>query len=247
LGDDPDRCRAAGIPDQVGFATKPALAQRMLTSALDAGVPAAWVTGDEVYGACPGLRAGLERPGSATSWRWPAIIAWSLAGAPTAPTPCSGVSRREPGSASPPVAASRATAGTTGRSSAWTTARLRPAARPGSTGCWSVQPAHRRAGLLPLRCAPAGAAGQAGRCRRAALEDRGALPDRQGPGRPGRPSGPPLAVLIPLGHPGHARPRLPGRRRPHRTHPPPGTARADRADLQPGPAPVRRPGRRPGR
>jgi SRSO17 transposase len=34
---DSDRCRAAGIPDQVGFATKPALAQRMLTRALDAG------------------------------------------------------------------------------------------------------------------------------------------------------------------------------------------------------------------
>jgi SRSO17 transposase len=58
--DDPDRCQAAGIPDQVGFATKPALATRMVTRALDAGVPAAWVTGDEVYGADPGLRAELE-------------------------------------------------------------------------------------------------------------------------------------------------------------------------------------------
>ena len=34
---DPNRCRAAGIPEQVGFATKPALATRMLTHALDAG------------------------------------------------------------------------------------------------------------------------------------------------------------------------------------------------------------------
>jgi SRSO17 transposase len=57
---DPDRCQAAGIPAQAGFATKPALATRMLGRALDAGVPAAWVTGDEVYGACPGLRAELE-------------------------------------------------------------------------------------------------------------------------------------------------------------------------------------------
>ena len=40
---DPDRCQAAGIPDQVGFATKPALATRMLSRALDAEVPAAWV------------------------------------------------------------------------------------------------------------------------------------------------------------------------------------------------------------
>jgi SRSO17 transposase len=60
---DPGRCQAAGIPAQVGFATKPALATRMLGRALDAGVPAAWVTGDEVYGACPGLRAELEARG----------------------------------------------------------------------------------------------------------------------------------------------------------------------------------------
>ena len=32
----------------------------MITRALDAGVPAAWVAGDEVYGANPGLRAELE-------------------------------------------------------------------------------------------------------------------------------------------------------------------------------------------
>jgi SRSO17 transposase len=61
--EDPVRCRAAGIPEQVGFATKPALATQMLTRALDAGVPTAWVTGDEVYGADPGLRAELETRG----------------------------------------------------------------------------------------------------------------------------------------------------------------------------------------
>jgi SRSO17 transposase len=35
----------------------------MLARALDAGVPAAWVTGDEVYGANPKLRAELEARG----------------------------------------------------------------------------------------------------------------------------------------------------------------------------------------
>jgi SRSO17 transposase len=60
---DPDRLRAAGVPDQVGFATKPALATAMLCRALDAGVPASWVTGDEVYGADPTLRAWLEGRG----------------------------------------------------------------------------------------------------------------------------------------------------------------------------------------
>jgi SRSO17 transposase len=61
--DDPERCQTVGVPDQVGFATKPALAAQMLTRALDAGVPAAWVAGDEVYGADPGLRAELEARG----------------------------------------------------------------------------------------------------------------------------------------------------------------------------------------
>lgn len=61
--DDPERLQAAGVPDQVGFATKPKLATAMIGRALDAGVPAAWVTGDEVYGANPKLRAELEARG----------------------------------------------------------------------------------------------------------------------------------------------------------------------------------------
>jgi SRSO17 transposase len=44
------RCREAGIPDEVGFATKGELAKRMLERAFAAGVPAAWVVGDTVYG-----------------------------------------------------------------------------------------------------------------------------------------------------------------------------------------------------
>src|SRR5438477_768087 len=44
------RREEAGVPADVEFATKPQLAQRMLSRALAAGVPAAWVTGDEVYG-----------------------------------------------------------------------------------------------------------------------------------------------------------------------------------------------------
>jgi SRSO17 transposase len=60
---DPDRLQAAGVPAQVRFATKPHLATQMLTRTLDAGVPAAWVTGDEVYGADPKLRAELEARG----------------------------------------------------------------------------------------------------------------------------------------------------------------------------------------
>lgn len=58
--DDRPRCRAAGIPDTVGFATKPQLARRMLERALDSGVPCGWVTGDEVYGGDRPLRLWLE-------------------------------------------------------------------------------------------------------------------------------------------------------------------------------------------
>jgi SRSO17 transposase len=43
------------------FATKPALAQQMIIRALDAGVPCAWVLGDEVYGSDRKLRAALEQ------------------------------------------------------------------------------------------------------------------------------------------------------------------------------------------
>ncbi len=61
--DDPPRCRAARVPEQVGFRTKPQLAQLMLERALDAGVPASWVTADEVYGGSPTLRQWLEGRG----------------------------------------------------------------------------------------------------------------------------------------------------------------------------------------
>ncbi|MER5638901.1 IS701 family transposase [Kitasatospora sp. NPDC002227] len=58
---DVERCRAAGIPEDLTFATKPALATQMIAQALDAGVPAGWVAGDEVYGGDPHLSAELER------------------------------------------------------------------------------------------------------------------------------------------------------------------------------------------
>src|SRR6266436_10107538 len=44
------RCREAGIPDEVEFATKGELAKQMLARAFAAGAPAEWVVGDTVYG-----------------------------------------------------------------------------------------------------------------------------------------------------------------------------------------------------
>jgi SRSO17 transposase len=59
--DDRDRCRQAGVPDDVQFASKPELARLMLGRALDAGVPAAWVTADEAYGKDGKFRDFLEQ------------------------------------------------------------------------------------------------------------------------------------------------------------------------------------------
>src|SRR6266540_336353 len=86
--DDPERLQAAGVPDQAGFATKPALATKMIIRALDAGVPA----------------------------------------------PCSGRSPRGRGSRSRAARAPKATATTTGRSSAWTTTAPLLASRQAGTG-----------------------------------------------------------------------------------------------------------------
>jgi len=58
-GDLPRR-REAGIADEVEFATKPELARRLLERARTAGLPAAWVTGDTVYGGNTPLRTWLE-------------------------------------------------------------------------------------------------------------------------------------------------------------------------------------------
>jgi SRSO17 transposase len=58
---DRERCRKAGIADEVDFATKPALAQRMLLRAFEAGYTPRWVLGDEVYGRDGRLRAFLEQ------------------------------------------------------------------------------------------------------------------------------------------------------------------------------------------
>src|SRR3982751_3815051 len=53
---DAARRQEAAVPETVAFRTKPQLARAMLERALAAGVPAQWVTGDEVYGGDGRLR-----------------------------------------------------------------------------------------------------------------------------------------------------------------------------------------------
>jgi SRSO17 transposase len=61
--EDAERRQEAGVPQEVTFATKPQLARRMLARAFAAGVPAAWVTGDSIYGGDRRLRVWLEQQG----------------------------------------------------------------------------------------------------------------------------------------------------------------------------------------
>jgi SRSO17 transposase len=57
---DAARCQEAGIPEGRTFTTKPELARAMLERVHAAGLPAAWVAGDTVYGGSGPLRTWLE-------------------------------------------------------------------------------------------------------------------------------------------------------------------------------------------
>jgi len=62
---DRERCRAAGIGDEVGFLTKPKQFRAMLARAIEAGVPFSWATADEAFGQNAELRAWMESVGVA--------------------------------------------------------------------------------------------------------------------------------------------------------------------------------------
>jgi SRSO17 transposase len=58
------RCRAAGVPEEVGFRTKPEIALDLLRQARQAGhLPGGWVAADEVYGNSPVFRDGVSALG----------------------------------------------------------------------------------------------------------------------------------------------------------------------------------------
>ena len=58
----PARLAAAQVPPEVGFATKPQLAVRMIERAMTASVPFRWVVGDTVYGV-GAIETALQRAG----------------------------------------------------------------------------------------------------------------------------------------------------------------------------------------
>lgn len=61
--EDDTRRTAAKFPESVTFSTKPALAREMLKSTLVAGVPAEWVTADQVNGSDSKSRCFCEKRG----------------------------------------------------------------------------------------------------------------------------------------------------------------------------------------
>lgn len=140
---DPDRCRAAGVPEGTSFATKPALAKTMLIRALDAGTPARWAAGDEVYGADPQLRAALVGR----------RVGYVLAVAKTHPITTAGTTHqarelaaRLPKHAWQPISAGKGAKGE--RLYDWALIdTIDTAADPNTTGChWLLIRRHRRTG-----------------------------------------------------------------------------------------------------
>lgn len=247
--EDPDRCRAAGIPEDVRFATKPQLGIDMLARAHAAGVLQGWVTAHEVYGQNPGLRDWLA------AHQVPFVLATRNDDTLALP----GGRRR--------LARSLATEVPTGvwerrsagpgahglRLSDWATIELDPAGMPpgGGTGCSSAarSPCRHggRAGFLPLRRTCCHVGRRPGTGRRGPMDDRGNVPDQQERGRPGPLPGPPLPSLVPTSPwPCSSPPTSPS---PAPPKPKKGThnqpRRADPAEQQRDPTPAGRPSVRP--
>jgi SRSO17 transposase len=204
---DRDRCRAAGIGDEVEFATKPQLAWQMIERAVAAGVPFAWVAGDEVYGQNPGLRAALEEQQVSYVMAVPC---------PEPVTVPAGQRRADDLAALVPAGAWQRLSCADGskgpRLYDWALIQtasadhrllVRRSLHPGEKG----QP-----GLAYFWCyAPRGAALAA--VAGARWDSRGLLRRGKERDRPGPVPGPQVPRLVPAHHPGDARPRVPRRHR----------------------------------
>ena len=210
---DAERRRAAKVPGDVPFLTKPAIAREMIARALDAGVPCGWVLGDEVYGADRQLWMMLEGRGK------PYLLAirgndklWSeLDGRVGQHAPESSGARP----AAPGVAAAQRRRGDQGRAPVRLGAGpIVPAAGAASAALAPGAAVDRRSGgpgLLRRVRSGDGAAGGPGAGGGTTLAGGGVLRGRQAGGGLGRLRGQELARLAPARHPGHAGARLPGR------------------------------------
>ncbi len=206
---DRDRCRAAGIGDDVEFATKPALAQHMIERALDAKVPFSWLTADEAYGQVKYLRVWLEERD----------ISYVLATRRNDVFTPDGRAGRadEIIAAVPPKQWRRISAGDGAygpREYSWVRVPIRIAWAPGRghwAACPSVAVGSDRDRVLHLRGTPADHAHRTRCRRRIAVAGRGMFSAGQERGRPGPVSGAHLPGLVCPHHLVDARPRLAGR------------------------------------
>jgi hypothetical protein len=171
----------------------------MLERALEAGVPASWVTADEADGGDPALRRFLEDRGIsyALAVKGTEPLATATPGSATAAQLAAAVPGEQWWPAAP-ATAPRAAAWTTGHAPSWP----RPPRPSWRGGCWCAA----AAATASWPATPAGPGrhlpGWAGPGGREPLEDRGGLPAGQDRGRPGPPPGAPLARLVPARHPG---------------------------------------------
>ena len=201
--DDRDRCRQAGIADDVGFATKPELARQMIERAIGAGMPFGWVAADEVYGqqrAVAGLAGGTARQLRAGG-------AEELHRCRLPPGRCA---RTNSPRWCPPPAGSSCRCGDGSKGPRFYDWALIATASP-DRHLLVRRPRQpgRRAGVLHLPRPGRHRAGRPGQGRRSPVGGRGMLPGRQERDRPGPLPGPPLRRLVPARHPVHARAGLP--------------------------------------
>src|SRR3954454_13271360 len=215
--EDRERARAAGIGDDVGVATKPELARRMLGRALEAGGPAGWLTAGEIYGQDKRLRVWREQHGlryvlatRSNDTVAPVDRRQRRVRALVAELPAAAWARCSAGAGAHGQrfydwARLQLLAGFDPSWARWVLARRGPAPphhpeRPRRTG---------RAVLLRLRRPGRDHPRAADRGGRWPLADRGMLPGGEERGRPRVLPGAGLHRLVPAHHPGDARPRLP--------------------------------------
>jgi SRSO17 transposase len=120
--DEPARLKAAHVPSDVSFATKPKIARRMIARAIAAKVPFSFVAADTVYG------TGEIEPccvKQAKVMFWVSLpITSSIPGASSSPSPAPPPRSRRafprgPGAACRPAKGPKVRAGTTGPISSW--------------------------------------------------------------------------------------------------------------------------------
>ena len=214
--DDPGGAPAAGVPVDVKFATKPALARQMIARALDANTGPVGSRGR-------GLRR-RPRPAPRTG-KPPHRIRARGCPQPPGPRPLRAPARRRPRARLPRRAWQRVSAGQGSKGPRLLRLGLdHHRCRRGTAGQrWLLIRRNNTTGELayfrcyaPARCPwPCWSASRAARWTVEETFQAGKGLAGLGPA-----PGPPLGLLAPLDHPGHARLRVPGRARRHRARPP---------------------------